>query len=81
MSKSKHKEIFYTDEYGNKIDINSREGISAILNDLFSACITENQCVCTYENMKDLLEKARKNKMLKIMDRRDKDYGQFNENV
>lgn len=29
------KKIIYTDEFGNKIDINSIEGIHVILNDIF----------------------------------------------
>ena len=28
----------YTDEFGNKIDINSIEGIHVILNDIFMTC-------------------------------------------
>ena len=34
------KKIIYTDEFGNKIDINSIEGIHVILNDIFATCDT-----------------------------------------
>ena len=36
----------YTDEFGNKIDINSIEGIHVILNDIFATCDAENRCLC-----------------------------------
>lgn len=33
------KKIIYTDEFGNKIDINSIEGIHVILNDIFMTSV------------------------------------------
>lgn len=39
------KKIIYTDEFGNKIDINSIEGIHVILNDIFMTCDNENSCL------------------------------------
>lgn len=68
MSKEKHMEIFYTDEYGNKIDVNTIEGFSSVLNDLFSGCKTENQCDCLYGNIEEMLKKSRRSRMLEIAD-------------
>ncbi|MCI8378696.1 MAG: hypothetical protein HFH72_09285 [Lachnospiraceae bacterium] len=68
MSKEKHIEIFYTDEHENKIDVNTIEGFSSVLNDLFSECKTENQCDCLYGNIEEMLKKSKRNRMLEITD-------------
>lgn len=46
------KKIIYTDEFGNKIDVNSIEGIHVILNDIFMTCDNESSCLCVKENIK-----------------------------
>lgn len=68
MSEEKHIEIIYTDRYGNRIDINTIEGFSSALNDVFSECKTENQCECLYGNIEEMMKKSRKNRMLEITD-------------
>lgn len=52
------KKIIYTDEFGNKIDVNSIEGIHVILNDIFMTCNNENSCLCVKENIKTSAEKC-----------------------
>lgn len=60
------KKIIYTDEFGNKIDINSIEGIHVILNDIFTTCDTENRCLCVKENIKAIAEKCCEIRKLEI---------------
>lgn len=60
------KKIIYTDEFGNKIDINSIEGIHVILNDIFMPCDNENSCLCVKENIKASVEKCCKTRKLEI---------------
>lgn len=60
------KKIIYTDEFGNKIDINSIEGIHVILNDIFATCDTENRCLCVKENIKAIAEKCCETRKLEI---------------
>ena len=52
------KKIIYTNEFGNKIDVNSIEGVHAILNDIFMTCDNENSCLCVKENIKASAEKC-----------------------
>lgn len=52
------KKIIYTDEFGNKIDVNSIEGIHVVLNDIFATCDNENSCLCVKENIKASIEKC-----------------------
>lgn len=66
MIEENHIEVFYTDEYGNKVDVNTIEGFSSVLNDLFSKCKTENQCDCLYGNIEEIIKKSRRNRMLEI---------------
>ena len=56
----------YTDEFGNKIDINSIEGIHVILNDIFATCDAENRCLCVKENIKAIAEKCCEFRKLEI---------------
>ena len=60
------KKIIYTDEFGNKIDINSIEGIHVILNDIFTTCDNENSCLCVKENIKASVEKCCETRKLEI---------------
>ena len=60
------KKIIYTDEFGNKIDINSIEGIHVILNDIFTICDNENSCFCVKENIKASVEKCYEIRKLEI---------------
>lgn len=60
------KEIIYTDEFGNKIDINSIEGIHVILNDIFATCDNESSCLCVKENIKASVEKCCETRKLEI---------------
>jgi hypothetical protein len=52
------KKIIYTDEFGNKIDVNTIEGIHTIFNDILSVCETENSCMCVKENVKASINKC-----------------------
>ena len=60
------KKIIYTDEFGNKIDVNSIEGIHVILNDIFATYDNENSCLCVKENIKASVEKCCKTRKLEI---------------
>lgn len=60
------KKIIYTDEFGNKIDINSIEGIHVILNDIFTTYDNENSCLCVKENIKASVEKCCETRKLEI---------------
>lgn len=60
------KKIIYTDEFGNKIDVNSIEGIHVILNDIFMTCDNENSCLCVKENIKASVEKCCETRKLEI---------------
>lgn len=64
------KKIIYTDEFGNKIDINSIEGIHVILNDIFTTCDNENSCLCVKENIKASVEKCCKIRLHEIETRK-----------
>ena len=52
------KKIIYKDEFGNKIDINTIEGIHVIINDILATCETENACMCVKENIRASAEKC-----------------------
>ena len=52
------KKILYTDEFRSKIDINSIEGINAMLNNIFMTCDNENNCLIIKENIKASVEKC-----------------------
>lgn len=60
------KKIIYTNEFGNRIDINSIEGIHAILNDIFMTCDNENSCLCVKENIKACVEECCETRKLEI---------------
>ena len=60
------KKIIYTDEFGNKIDVNSIEGIHVILNDIFMTCDNESSCLCVKENIKAIAEKCCEIRKLEI---------------
>ena len=47
------KKIIYTDEFGNKININSIEGIHVILNDIKLKCTQKQIIWCTDSDTKD----------------------------
>ena len=60
------KKIIYTDEFGNKININTIEGIHVILYDIFATCDNENSCLCVKENIKASVEKCCETRKLEI---------------
>lgn len=60
------KKIIYTDEFGNKININSIEDIHVILNDIFATCDNENSCLCVKENIEASVEKCCETRKLEI---------------
>lgn len=60
------KKIIYTDEFGNKIDVNTIEGIHVIFNDILASCETENACMCVKENIKASAEKCYKTRVQEI---------------
>lgn len=60
------KKIIYTDEFGNKIDVNSIEGIHVILNDIFMAYNNENSCLCVKENIKASAKKCYESRIHEI---------------
>lgn len=51
MGKLGHKKIPYTDKFGNEIDVNTREGLYTVLNDLFADCKTKEQCSTLLESI------------------------------
>lgn len=60
------KKIVYADEFGNKINVNSIEGIHAILNDIFMACGDESSCLCVKNNIKASVEKCYETRIQEI---------------
>lgn len=60
------KKIIYKDEFGNKINVNSKEGICTIFNDVLSTCKTKNEAMCVEENIKACIKKCCNVRMQKI---------------
>lgn len=60
------KRIIYTDEFGNKVDVNSIEGIHIIFNDIFATCEENHSCLCVKENIKASVEKCCKVRLHEI---------------
>lgn len=58
MPTETQNKVIYTDKFGNKIDVNSIEGVHVILNDIFSACENEISCLCVRENIKAWVEEC-----------------------
>lgn len=64
------KRIIYTDEFGNKVDVNSIEGIHIIFNDIFAMCEENHSCLCVKENIKASVENVVRLDYMKLKARR-----------
>lgn len=60
------KRIIYTDEFENKVDVNSIEGIHIIFNDIFATCEENHSCLCVKENIKASVEKCCNDRVKKL---------------
>lgn len=60
------QKVYYTDEKGNKININSLDGFNIIVNSLMDICNGEDECYCVKENIKGLTQNAFYNKVYEL---------------
>lgn len=60
------KPIWYTDNEENKIDIATTEGIGTAITDIFEECNREDACLCVRENLKNLIDRIYKERVIEI---------------
>lgn len=60
------KSIWYTDNEENKIDIATTEGIGTAITDIFEECNCEDACLCVRENLKNLIDRIYKERVIEI---------------
>lgn len=60
------KPIWYIDNEKNKIDIATTEGIGTAITDIFEECNREDSCLCVRENLKNLIDRIYKERVIEI---------------
>ena len=53
-----NRSVFYTDESGNKIDINSNKGLYTLFTTLFQLCDDGYDCLALRLNIRDISSKC-----------------------